>query len=302
MRQRLTISIVTLLMVPALFSQNPSTNEPLHLKEGLWDVTVTEHLRSSIREQDIQKALQQVPPDQREMILEALKAQQRGTEQTQQQPLCLTHDQLLSGDIFEENASCTTQQILSSGEELKATVKCGDIQRVTTIERVSNTSFKGSESTVGHDLADARTDSTFSATWASADCSSVKNPSQQAKQDDSTAPDPDVLSLLPFLPNRIMGRLGPHFRYAWAMRQYPDIFYNGDAPGLPRGTPAITFNGTDGTFLYMTLVGSGGTICIPPAILLKVDRAGQFTVIDDAPKGIHGGIRLPYYCPDKDKK
>ena len=52
----------------------------------------------------------------------------------------------------------------------------------------------------------------------------------------------------------------------------------------------------------MTLTESGGTICIPPATLLKVDKAGQITTINEAPKDLHGGIRPPYYCDDKSKK
>ena len=65
---------------------------------------------------------------------------------------------------------------------------------------------------------------------------------------ESHTPDPEVVSILPFLPNQAMGQLGPYFRYVWRGAS-PDILYSNKAPGLPRkGNPAIIFHGTDGTF------------------------------------------------------
>ena len=328
MRSRMASLLLVLVLCPALFSQAPSSNQPLQVKEGLWDLTFTKHAVANISDD----VLKQLPPDQKERVLAAVKAGQSNAL-SHKMPFCLTRENLASGNIFANEADCTKQRFVSTGQKLDATLQCEDAQHIISIERVSATSFTGSETTIQQDTPGGKMDSTFSATWTSADCGDVTQASEQAEPvplmgagvaaqqpsgeggappqaGDSTTgaqsaepaeakpqgPDRDVLSFLPNPPKQ--GYLGSYLAYFWMGSTYPDFAYRGNAPGIPkrRGTPHVDFNGTDGTYLYLTLRSNGDSICIPTATLLRVDRAGQITVVDRAPEGLHGGLRLPYYC------
>jgi hypothetical protein len=299
MRPHVTVLLAVLVTPPALFSQAPSTNQPLQVKEGQWALTISNDFVSSLSDD----ALAQVPPEQRESARAALKRAQANA-QTQKHPLCLTHEGLLAGDILGKDELCTKQQMVSNSKKVEVTLQCGNAQSFVTIERVSDTSFKGTQKTITQDALNSTISSTFSATWIGTDCDAPMPFSEQADLQRPSQPqpifsqpperDPYILSLMP-PPG---GWLGPHVTYVWTSN-YPDITYRG-ALGLYEGH--IRFNGTDGIYLYMTLVAHG-TICIPPAKLLRVDRAGQVTAVDHAPEGLHGGERLPYYCDSgKDKK
>ena len=192
---RLVAVLLTILVIsPALFSQIPATNQPLQVKEGLWDVTVTNHFPANSPPNLPEAALDRLPPEQRERVLAALKSTQ-AKGQTRKLPFCLTHEHLLSGDmlsgdIFDVNVRCTTQQVTSSSEKLTATQQCGIVQRVTTIERVSDTTFTGDQSVITHNTLDTRINSTFSATWVRADCSEVENSAAQAEEAEQAPPQP----------------------------------------------------------------------------------------------------------------
>ena len=287
MRWHVTVLLTILVISPVLFSQTPASNQPLQVKEGLWDVTVTKYLLPNVSEDE----LRQLTPQQREWYLAAIKDGEAHGE-TQTLAVCLSHEHLASGDVLGTNANCTKRQITSDGQKLEATLECENGQQTTDVERVSDTSFKGSQTLVTGGIVQSKVKSTFSATWTRADCSAV-NPSAEAEQaSESKGPDPDVVSLAPYVAYPNMGRLGLYLTYYWGAR-YPTFYY--------QGSP-VRFHGTDGTYLYMTLPHRS-SICVPPAKLLRADKAGQVTAVDRAPEGLHGGERPPDYCDrGKDQK
>jgi Protein of unknown function (DUF3617) len=293
MRGCVTILLNILIMVgcPAIFAQVASTNQPLQLKEGWWELSTTNIISAKIPED----MLAQLTPEQREGMLAALKEAQTSGE-TQRTPLCLSHEHLVSGDILGTNAGCTTQRAISSGQKLEISLQCASAQRSITIERASATSFKGSESIITPNVSNVN--STFSATWMGADCAAARERPVEADNTPRMPQEPDreVLSFMPNPPER--GWLGRYVAYVWTKNDpVPYVEYMGNAPGVPILTlPHVYFHGTDGNYIYMTLVAAGTTICIPQATLLRVDRSGQIAVVNRAPEGLHGGARLPYYC------
>ena len=191
--RHVAVLLSSLVISPVLLSQVPATNQPLQVKEGLWDVTVTNRISSNTPLSLPEATLNRLSPEQRERVLAALnRIQAKG--QTENRQSCLTHERLVSGDIFGLDEGCTVQQIISTGQKLEATLQCGYAQRVTTIEKVSDTSFEGSQSIITHDpndtqgAHDSRMDSTFSATWVGLNCSGVGNSADEAEEADQAPP------------------------------------------------------------------------------------------------------------------
>src|SRR5271156_1753821 len=120
MRRQVTLPLFILVTSSALFAQAPSPNQPLQVKEGEWDLTTTSTLAPAAPDAD---TLSQIPPQQREAMLAALKAAQ-AHPQTQERMFCLTHDQLLSGDILGISADCPTQHLVSNSQKVETTVQC----------------------------------------------------------------------------------------------------------------------------------------------------------------------------------
>jgi len=107
--------------------------------------------------------------------------------------------------------------------------------------------------------------------------------------------DKDVMTFLPyFRPNgdgtvNLRG-FGRNFVYTYQPgNNRPTVGYQGGIPGGPQGqVPDVWFGGTDGNYIYVT-IPSGGSICGPGSLTVRLDHAGNATRIEKMPSNLRGG-------------
>ena len=115
-------------------------NQPLDIKEGLWQLTVTSYAVPN--QGDIDQLLKITPPEQRARMLASLKAaHEKGT--VAKRTVSLKRDNLVNGTVLMPDQGCT-KEITSSSLRLEAHFKCGPVDVVSEVKRIDSENFTAS--------------------------------------------------------------------------------------------------------------------------------------------------------------
>jgi len=264
-------------------AQTPASIQPLDIPEGLWDVTQTSHAVAQIPPE----ALANFTPQQRAQILAAAKAgQDKGT--VHKRTICLNRGNLIKGNILTGDPACP-KQFTSTSQKLEVHWMCQEVDLTAKFQRTDAEHFTGSIQQIMNVSGGGTVNQTVEAKWIGQDCVAIDKERRQALGIASGA-NRDVLSFLPYIPpggdgSAAEGRLGRFFSYFWESTSHgiPTIGYEGGIPGQKRNQ--VYFDGTDGTFLYVTI---DSNLCASDA-RYKIDKNGTPTRISKIPAGLLGG-------------
>ena len=269
-----------LVLLPGAIRKAAAADQPLDVKEGLWEITTTSHVASQLPPELLAK----LSPEQRAQMLASMKAAQ-GKPVVQTSKACLQRENLVRGALIGEAPDCN-KQVTSSGQKLELHFKCDALNQTSQFQRVNAESFTG---TVQQNLTGppaSTINQTIAARWLGADCVGIRK-QEATLQTIAAGANRDVLSFLPYVPPGAEGHFGPYFNYFWNgdNRAIPIVAYLGGFPGGPKGqAPQTYFHGTDGSFLYVTIPVGGG-LCSTDSVYLKIDRKGAPTKIAKIPPG-----------------
>ena len=284
MRWRLLLLLGGLFLVSDLMAQTAVSNQPLDVREGLWQATLTSHMISPLSP----TLLEHLTPEQRARTLALSKAQQDKDKGTvQKRTICIDPKSLRAGNFLGSDAGCS-KELTSSSQKLEVRLKCGPTERTSLFERINSENLKGSiQNTIPNSDTTITVNETLVANWVGAHCPT--HAEEMQARGIAIGANPDVLSFLPYLPPGGEGRLGRFFSYFWnagPSPQVPMIGYEGQFPGGPRRGSTIYFDGTDGKYLYVTFVEALSLSC---GQLYKIDKSGNPTRLPEIPLGLKGG-------------
>jgi hypothetical protein len=292
-RALLSVPLLCSLSLIGSLAQAPNANRSFDVKEGLWDLTVTNYNVVDMPADQLDKLLAGVTPEQRAKMLAALK-DPRSQSMVEERVVCLTREKLDQADLVWHNSGCTTIQLNSTATSVLRNSDCGGNQEAH-LERIDPETFKGTQITSMPGDTSIEEHMEFAAKWAGADCVGIKK-SRGYAAGVAAGIDPDVLSFLPFhLPHS--DDVGPRtfgpFSYFWkSTGGVPTLVYHhGGIPGV-EGVWATWFAGTDGDFLYVVL-HHGPDPCGDTAVSFKLDHSGAMTPVEQLPANLHGGKGAP---------
>ena len=150
---------------------------PLNVKLGLWETTGTHTLTGQMP--ITPKMMENMTPEQRARVEEAMKQQANGQPRTMTYKSCLTKEELDRGTAFKNDKECTETPINSTSSKLTVKMVCEmeDAKADGTVEfhALSSEHVKGQgKMTVtggGHTM---NSNSTFDSKWIGSNCGSVK--------------------------------------------------------------------------------------------------------------------------------
>lgn len=120
--QRNVLFCVIFLWAPALFAGGDV--QPLNIKTGLWEVTMTSEV--SGRPPIPPEALARMTPEQRAKFETAMKARSSQGPQTKTYKNCVTKEKLNKDPFSEERKSCTRTVLASTGSRMDVREVCVD--------------------------------------------------------------------------------------------------------------------------------------------------------------------------------
>ena len=170
MRMKILLGV---LLVCAVGGVAAHSLEPLHIKTGLWEVTITMNGTLPIPPE----ALAKMPPEQRAKLEERLKAQ-LGGENTYKE--CLTKEKLEKNMMFEKDREgCTRTVGTATGSKVDVRMTCdkkgNKIDIAMLIEALNPETVKGTTHiTSNGGTAAFNMNSTFNGKWVGASCGDVK--------------------------------------------------------------------------------------------------------------------------------
>jgi hypothetical protein len=150
---------------------------PLHVKEGLWEVTVTHSVSGLPAAASISpEVLAKLPPEQRAHI----EAMMKGEPSTDVHKDCITKEKLEKHSAFTNNGGeCTRTVISSSGSKLEMKVHCEENQTSTdgtlVLEAVSPDHVKGTMHSVTNTKGrNMNIDLSFNSKYLGPSCEDIK--------------------------------------------------------------------------------------------------------------------------------
>ena len=150
---------------------------PLNVKTGLWETTATNTMTGQMPVTP--EMMQNLTPEQRARVEQALKARGSGKPTTRTYKSCLTKEQLDRGTAFKNDKECTETPVNSTSSKLTVKMAC-DVEGAkatgtVTFQALSSEHVKGegqmSVTGAGHTM---NSSSIFDAKWLGSDCGSVK--------------------------------------------------------------------------------------------------------------------------------
>lgn len=122
MRRVILIGAVLLLAMVASVSGNVN---PLNLKPGLWQTTMTATIKGAPpMPPDMEARLAQMPPEQRARIEATLKSRYGGTPQTSTWKSCVKKEDLNKWPFEDPNKKCTYTVLGSTGSKMDVRGTC----------------------------------------------------------------------------------------------------------------------------------------------------------------------------------
>ncbi len=123
-----------------LAAQTSAANQPLDLKEGIWQLTVTSYMAPN--QGDIDKVLQNTPPEQRARTRASLNAAYaKGT--VSKRTVSLKPDNPIRGTVLTPDGDCP-KEMTSSISRLEVHFKCAQVDIVSKVQRIDSENFTGS--------------------------------------------------------------------------------------------------------------------------------------------------------------
>jgi hypothetical protein len=175
--QMRVIHRTTLVFALAVTTLAADDIQPLNVKTGLWDITVTNDVKG---EPPIpQDRLDKLTPEQRARLERMWKDREAKGAQTKTRKTCVTEAKLKSYEFLDQEPSCTRTVIHSSSRELNFRVQCSSDEgtRVSTyhIQALSPENIKGTirfENSSGERTLNISNE--FTGTWSGPICGTVK--------------------------------------------------------------------------------------------------------------------------------
>ena len=280
-------------------AQSPNAaglSHPFDVKTGLWDVTT--HTSTvfdlTLPAETLQQLKAKLPPDQYAKTVASLKASREkmsadaAKETTQKSTACLTPASLQQGAIFIP-IDCL-KGMTSSSRSLNVQMSCqnGQLEQNVQYERTDPEHIHASAKLTSKGTPPYVIKRTIVANWTSAVCGSRAD--QLRPRALALGANPTVLDFLPYNLPGDEGYLGRTFTYYWyngPTAGIPEIAYRGGIPGeRPNSSYRTYFHGTDGSYLYVTLVADGSLCAGKP---YRLDKAGNATQVPEIPRGLKGG-------------
>ena len=171
-------TLVRLMFLLPIASYAGDKIQPLNVKTGLWETTMTTRMSGEIPLPA--ELMSKLTPEQRAAMAARMKANSGEKTSTSTSKSCLTKEQLEKGLAFEQkDKECTQTVVTSNGNKMEMRLEC-DIETVKMsgiihVEALSPESMTGSGQTTatggGHTM---NGNIRFSAKWLGPACGSVK--------------------------------------------------------------------------------------------------------------------------------
>lgn len=171
MRMKILLGVLLVFAVGGLAAQKM---EPLHIKPGLWEMTITSSGQIPIPPE----ALARLTPEQRAKFEERMKARAEGETKTHKE--CLTKEKLEKSMMFEhEHQDCTRSVNTSTGSKLDLHFTCDKkgtkVDVAVLMEALNSETVKGTTHITGNGATNTfNMSSAFLGKWVSAACGDVE--------------------------------------------------------------------------------------------------------------------------------